>query len=177
MRKIAVALIAALCVSSGAFLFAEGESNLSLREAVALSKDGRFEESIAAVKEIIGRTSGDENRQAHQGLGLVYFKARQYDNALAEFTTTVSMRKESPMAYYFMALIHEKQAVAEKDAAARKELKGKALASWHNYLAFAGKGGGDPAKPRPHIKIKIEKGIKTAKKHIATLERELYGKN
>jgi tetratricopeptide (TPR) repeat protein len=147
-----------------------GSPDPALREAMQLANDGKYTEAIDEIKLIIQRQPGTEDIHAHLSLGLVYFKSKQYGHALDEFQKTISIRKETPMAYYFTGLIYEMNALGEIDRTARNSLKMRALESWQNYLEYRSK-----IKPKAHKdgKIIVKDGIGLAKRHIKRLKEDL----
>ena len=155
---------------------AQDEDNESpaLKAAMELSFKGKKEQAIQDIKNIIQQDG--QNIQAHTCLGLIYFKNRQYDNALEEFTTVVTIKKESPMAYYFMGLIYEEKAEHISNGAARI-LKTKALEAWQNYLDSTEKTPLKSVKEHQNIGITRKESTERAKKHIAVLKGEIGYEN
>lgn len=171
MRKILIrALILCAFFSVPALnIFADTDNPL-LKDAMEMSRNGKHEEAIAAINKIILEDSS--NIQAHISLGLVYYKMKQYDNSLNEFSKTIDIKKESPMAYYFTGLIYEEKAMAVSGAEA-KNLKRKALDAWQNYLAISENSTQETSESHRHIGITKKESIQSAKKHIKVLKEEL----
>ena len=146
------------------------KDNPDIKEAMEMSRNGRNEEAVTAINTIIQQDPG--SIQAHISLGLVYYKMKQYDNSLDEFSKTIALRKESPMAYYFTGLIYEEMAMAVSGSEV-KNLKRKALDSWQNYLEISERSGQEPSESHRHIGITKKESILSAKKHIKVLKEEL----
>jgi Tfp pilus assembly protein PilF len=148
---------------------AESAQDAALQQAMRHAKDGNYGLAVEELQQII-RQQPDDPRP-HTSLGLVYFKTRELDNALAEFSKVTAIRANSPMAFYFMAQIYEGKAVSETDAAATRQLKQKALDAWQSYLATSG------TTPRPerhrNIGISMDEAVARAKKHIVILQEDL----
>ena len=179
-RKNWMLILLTLILFSGftLYLYAEtkGSKVLSFKEAMALAKEGKNDEAIAAVKRIVQENQDSDNGEAHIKLGLIYFKTHQYENALDEFGKVSALKPNSPMAYNFTGLIYEKIAITKTDKKESTDLKKKALDAWKNYLTYAQT---DKKRPETHknIGISIEKCIKRAEKHVELLNEELVNEN
>jgi len=175
MKKVSLFLAMAVLLLSGIALYVYSkevsEQSCPFKEAMQLANDGKCDEAITLIKQTIKEKRDAESKGAHLNLGLVYYKAKQYDNALDEFVKTVEMNKKSPMAYYFMGLIYEAKAVEENDLKTKKDLQNSALKAWENYLSYS-----NGKRPESHrnIGITVEESHKRAKQHIATLKEELH---
>jgi tetratricopeptide (TPR) repeat protein len=174
MRKIMLIAVALALAGALSPLAADGGSAgqpPTLRDAMALDRQGKSAEAIALIREIMARQPDGENFDGHMSLGVVYFRMKKYDDALSEFDRTIAIRKENPMAYYFEGLIYEKKALGESAGAARA-LQEKALVSWKNYLQYAGTARRRPEVHR-HIGRSVEDAIRRAKQHISILKEKL----
>ena len=146
---------------------------LTIKDAMELDKQGRHGDAVEAVKAVIaGSPKGEALQKAHFMLGLLYFRADSYNDALGEFSTSVEAKNSNPMAYYFMGMIYERKALATSKPDVAKDMKTKALLSWQNYLANAdtSKGWTDEHK---NIGISIKESIKRAKNHVEILQEGL----
>ena len=81
----------------------------SLEHAMQLSRHKKFDDAIKEINEVM-KSTGTDIRQAHSSLGLVYYKSKQYDRSLDEFSKVIQIKKESQMAYFFTGLLYEKKA-------------------------------------------------------------------
>ena len=144
---------------------------LSLKDVMQLAKNGKYNEAIEEIKQIIKQKPDKENVEAHLGLGLIYYKIKQYENALDEFVKTAEIKRNSPMAYYFMGLIYEKKAISEIDKMTAKDMKRKALKAWQNYLGCDHKK--EMKEAHRNIGITVKESIKRAKRHIKMLQEDL----
>lgn len=142
-----------------------------VRDAMSLAREGKYEEAINGLKQVLIQSPND--MEARIALGLMYYKAKQYDNSLNEFGAVMLMDPNNAMAYYFTAMIYEQQAKSSSvSLPSTKVLKQKALDSWRSYLRVA-EGSGDPDASRRHIGISKQESIDRAKKHMLVLEGEL----
>lgn len=145
---------------------------MMLGEAMELARGGRPDDAIREIRAMIAQHPETDNIEARLSIGLIYFKTGRYDNALAEFSSVVGLRQDSPMAYYFMGLIYEQKALGLPNGEAR-DMKRKALDAWNNYLVTSENT--PPSAPERHRHIGVSKAdsIKSAKKHIDVLREEL----
>jgi tetratricopeptide (TPR) repeat protein len=164
------AMIAAFGVSG--YTFDKHNEDPAMREAMQLGKEGKYAEAIEAAKKVVMQKASPEKKQPHIFLGLMYFKTRQYDDALNEFSYTLTLDKNSPMAYYFLGLTYEAKAVESSDRTAVKLLKRKALESWENYTKFSRLKKPVEAHHR-NLGITVQKSRESADKHIMMLKEEL----
>lgn len=141
----------------------------SIREAMRLSREGKTAEAVTLLKETIRQNPGAAARVAHLHLGFVYFKAKQHDEALAEFDRTIAIDRDTPLAWYFKGLIYE--AKAKNDKANEDLYEGKALDAWKSVLETSERVKDRPRKPRKGITV--EKAVEQAKEHVAKLKEEL----
>lgn len=144
---------------------------LTLKQAMELDKNNKFKESVEAIKQIIDQNSAQDKAKAYFSLGLVYFRNADYENALSGgFLKTVEIKKENPMAYYFMGMIYEKKALSTSKPDLEKDMKSKALEAWQNYLKYAGD---NPSYPHNNIGVSPQESIKRAKNHVDMLQEGL----
>lgn len=152
---------------------ATARQDVSLKDAIQLGKAEKYAEAIEAAKQVIQQQKGAEKKQPHTFLGIMYFKTKQYDNALGEFMYTLTLDKNSPMAYYFLGLTYEAKAVECSDRNISRALKTKALDSWQNYLQCSRNSKKPVSSHHRNLGISIEKSRESAEKHIQTLKEEL----
>jgi tetratricopeptide (TPR) repeat protein len=150
----------------------QGKQSLTIRSAMKLDESGKHSEAVEALKNIISQNPEPKNMQAHLSLGLIHFREGEYYDALDNFSKSVAIKSDNPMAYYFMGMIYEKKALGTSNWAVAKEMKTKALQSWQNYITCV-----DSKKVTPdahrNIGITIKEGIRRAKKHIEILKEGL----
>lgn len=140
-----------------------------VRDAMRLAHEGKNAEAIALLKQIIQQAPETGAKSAHLHLGFMYFKAKQYDDALAEFNTTIATDRDMPIAYYFMGLIYE--AKAKIDKANEAFLESKALDAWKNVIDSSERVKEKPRKS--HRGITVKEAVEQAKQHVAKLKEEL----
>lgn len=163
-----------LCGALPQYLLAHNsaEHDLSLKDAMGLARARKYDEAIAEIQQLIQKKQDTGTIVEHQHLGFVYFRARQYNNAIDEFSKTIAMEKNSPMAYYFMALIYEKKAINSKNRGDEQDLESKALQAWRDFMTYSG-----PSRIRPeshrNIGISVKESIRRAERHIRLLEEGL----
>jgi tetratricopeptide (TPR) repeat protein len=141
-----------------------------LDHAMRLAHSGQFREAIDEVHSVM-REAGADDIGPHLSLGLIYFRMKQYDNALAEFNTVITLNPEDPMSHYFLALIYESRALDRQEKAVSIELKKKAIDAWEKFILFQSRRHGPP--PPRHIDVKAKHSIDTAKKHLKILKEEI----
>ena len=171
-------LLVALVLGAWIYLGADERKSggMTLAEAVNLAREGKQNEAVEAIKKIIAGMPEQESLEAHLSLGLVYFKGNQHENALSEFSKSVEINKDTPMAYYFMGLIYESKALESGlSAGASGDLKRKALAQWESYLEASEKS--EISRSHRHLGISREESIQRAQKHIHILKEELEYEN
>ena len=152
------------------------DRNPVMKHAIALAKEGKYDEAIATIKKVMESDPSASTLEAHLSLGLVYYKAKQYDNSFNEFTKASQLKNDSSMAYYFLGLVNEKMALGRSE---QEEIafKKKALESWKRYLDISAQPSANPSASHKHIGISKEESIKRANKHIMVLEEELNNEN
>jgi tetratricopeptide (TPR) repeat protein len=148
----------------------------ALQAAMNLGKEGKFAEAIEAAERIVQQKKGAPDKYIHVFLGLMYYKTKQLDNALNEFSYTLVLDKNSPMAYYFLGLTFEAKALASTDVTAIRLMKRKALESWQNYMKFSVLRKHAPEYHR-NIGISVQKSHESAEKHIKVLKEALGDEN
>jgi tetratricopeptide (TPR) repeat protein len=170
-KRLFILIVSAVTCVSALFIFAADEksSNALLKEAQALGSQGKYQEAIEKTKQAIEEKKVANNKRAHQYLGLMYFKTEQYDNSLSEFDQVIKTDEDSPMAYYFMALIYEAKALKEPAGPAASELKSNALLSWEKYLKYSEQRKTLSAA-HENLGISLDKSVKQARKHIKMLK-------
>ncbi|MBN1823895.1 MAG: tetratricopeptide repeat protein [Endomicrobiales bacterium] len=173
MKKTTLAVIAVTVLLAGG-LHAAGKCEVppELRDAMELDRQGKHTEAVEKINGVMASRPESENEKARLSLGLIHYRAKEYDSALGEFSKTLSINRDNPMAHYFKAMIYEKKALGQADAAASSEMKRMALESWESYLAVSGRAG---VESEAHVNIgaKKEDAVERARRHIETLKREL----
>lgn len=157
---------------SGLPAAADTECRSALQNAMAMAKDGRSERAIEEVRYLLRQPGNAENVEAQVTLGLLCYRAKRYDDALAAFSRTLELRPNHPMALYFLGMIYEKKALTEPDETSVRSLKTRALDAWQNYLACADTGHPDPAAHR-NIGITVKESVRRAQRHVRVLKEEL----
>jgi len=177
MRKIiAWGLAACLIAVAAPLTWCAAERNPVMKHAITLAKEGKYDEAIATMKKVMKSDPSASTLEAHLSLGLIYYKAKQYDNSLNEFTKASEEKNDSSMAYYFLGLVNEKMALGYNEPEVTV-LKKKALGSWKRYLEISAQQSENPSVSHKHIGISKKESIKRAKKHIMVLEEELKDEN
>ena len=150
----------------------ENNENPALKEAMSLSKKGKFNDAIEKIQILIKQHDGGKNTILRLHLGFVYFKAKQYDNSLAEFNQVLSENKDLAAPYYHTGLIYEAMAIGEKEIASKTKYRKMALETWKEYLRRSSM---TEDKTKEHkISLKRKKDhVKFAKRHIKELSEEL----
>ncbi len=175
MREILICIIALSVFLGNTAVYAQpqGRPSPTLKDAVAMARDGRCDEAIELIKKIISQNPPQENKEAYLSMGVVYFKCKKYDNALNAFESAAGIMKESPMAYYFIGMIYEKKAVGETERDAARLMKQKALDAWQLYLTYSGKTEMKSLGSHRNACVTVENGVATAKKHVKLLTEDL----
>lgn len=174
-KRIYLMIISALLLGAAVYLSGAADPDrpiITLREAVDMARNGKLSEAVTEINRIIASKPESENLQARLTLGMVYFRAKLNDNALAEFNKAVAIRIDNPMAYYFMGMIYEQKASGLPNGQS-KEYKKKALEAWLNYLDSTGKTNMSPSEAHKHIGISRDESVTRAKKHVQILQQEL----
>jgi tetratricopeptide (TPR) repeat protein len=142
-----------------------------LKEAMDLGSQGNYQAAIEKARQAIEVKKVANNKRAHLYLGLMYFKTKQFDSSLSEFDLVTKMDINSPMAYYFTALIYESKALKEKDLASAQNFKDKALLSWEEYLNYTQEKEDSPR--HENLGISVKKSVEQAKRHMKMLKEGL----
>ena len=149
----------------------ENGSEAALQGAMSLSNEGKFSEAIEKLQLIIKQQQDAQNSVIHEHLGFVYFKAKQYDNALNEFEQIIKINSDSTISYYYLGMIYEARAIKDTDPASSKEQKKKALRSWEEFLRCSALPQGT-SETHKNMMAPADRE-KFAKRHIHMLEEEL----
>jgi tetratricopeptide (TPR) repeat protein len=149
----------------------------SMKEAMDLGRDGKYEQAIQKITDIINSNTQNIDGGTYGFLGIMYYKSKQYDNALNSFSKSIELDPNFPMPYYFLGQTYEKKAVNESDKNIKKDLYKKSLDAWKTFIELTKK----PPKEKPKtcqsphkcVKLDMKKKIKKAQKHIANLEEKI----
>ncbi|MCB4792891.1 MAG: hypothetical protein LHV68_13560 [Elusimicrobia bacterium] len=170
IKSFFVVLTFLLTVLSGFCLAQENEDGI--KDAMVLSNSGKSGQAVEKLKQIIGQRQGQEKSTAQMHLGFVYFKDRQFDNALNEFTGVLTVDKDRTLAYYYLGLIYEAKALSETDLQSSKEQKLKALQAWQEFLRCAAITE-KKAEAHKNRGMNKENDLKLAERHIQMLKEML----
>lgn len=178
MKKIiALCLVAYLITVAIPLALSATERNPVMKHAIALAKEGKYDEAIATIKKVIESDPSASTLEAHLSLGLIYYKAKQYDNSFNEFTKASEEKNDSSMAFYFLGMVTEKMALGRGEQE-EITLKKKALESWKRYLEISAMNTNNPSTSSyKHTSLSKEECLKRAKKHIMVLQEELNNEN
>lgn len=150
----------------------ENSSETGLKDAMNLSNVGKFSEAIEKLQLLIKQQPDAQGLLAHEHLGFVYFKAKQYDNALNEFEQITRTNADSTISYYYLGLIYEARAIKNTDPGSSKEEKRKALRSWEEFLRCSALPQDTTEAHKNRIMAPADRR-KFAQRHIHMLEEEL----
>jgi tetratricopeptide (TPR) repeat protein len=177
MKKTFISCLGALLIGTGTpgmniRVASAAESPISLEDAKALGRDGRYEQAITIAQMILLQEPPSENKRTMLFLGLMYYKAGRHTEALAQFKEVATRYQDSTMAYYFMGMIYEAMAVAEQNTVTAKDLKRQALSAWETYIARA-EANLSVSAAHTDTGVSREESIKRAQKHISLLQEAL----
>jgi len=102
-------------------------------QAIKDSNEGALQKAVDELKAVIKSGDAAAQKEAHFHLGIVYYKMKDYKDALTEFKIVESVDQKHALAYYFLGLVNEADFVASR----AKADKGNAIAAWENYLRYA----------------------------------------
>ncbi|MEI8218111.1 MAG: hypothetical protein WCG51_03575 [Elusimicrobiota bacterium] len=147
--------------------------NPRMQEAMELVKTKNYAAAIDMVTRSIAAGQVADTAETHVFLGALYFKIKQFDNALPEFTQAIASDTNNRMAFWFLGHIYESKALAIADPGQKAAIQRQALESWQHFLVCPRTTATLPVSQK-HISISVEESNENAKKHIKILEGELH---
>ncbi|MGA2090235.1 MAG: hypothetical protein ABSH12_02085 [Endomicrobiales bacterium] len=166
-----VALVPAM-LSFSAYSEQVNQRDPMLQQAMNLAKEKKFTAAIDTVTQGISSGQMADTYEAHLFLGAVYYKTKDYDDAIQQFTKTTAMQKNSRMSYWFLGHIYEAKALKVRSREEKRGLQENALEAWKNLLLYPRTINSTPTSQK-RINVSVEESNEQAKKHIKTLQREL----
>ena len=150
----------------------EANSETAIKDAMNLSNEGKYNEAIEKLQLIISQQSGVQGLSAHEHLGFIYFKTKQYPYAISEFEQSIAINKDAAMAYYYLGLIYEAKAINEKNLPTGHDLLKKALQDWEEFLRSSDLPG-EITGSHNNMGVTPADKQKFAKRHIRMIKEEL----
>lgn len=145
-----------LFMFSNTILFANPpEKEQKLKEAIALSNKGKYEDALSILKFLAGENSNDE--RLFLSMGFIYQTIGNTNDALSSFEKAVQI-KPSENGYYSLGLLYEAKAIQELNNKNSLQTLKKALASWNDFV---------------NLNSKDTKKVEVATRHIKNIKEQI----